>query len=169
MSPLADLQHQEIAMQLSAILQFILGFPRKARVYGGLNVSDRESDWKKNYRVPDVAVIFPDNRAILAEAVCVGGPDFVVEIVSKGDRSRRKLKFYAAIGVRELLIIDRKPWSVELYRPNSGQLELAGTSRLDSSEVVTSEVVPLTFQLISNNDRPRIEVKSGAETWFVET
>ena len=37
----------------------------------------------------------------------VGGPDFLVEVASPGDRSLDKLAFYEGIGVRELLMVDR--------------------------------------------------------------
>ncbi len=54
----------------------------------------------------------------------VGGPDLVIEILSPGDRARDKLEFYARIGTREVLIIDRNPW-----RWNSTACATAGCCR----------------------------------------
>jgi Uma2 family endonuclease len=56
----------------------------------------------------------------------VGGPDFVVEVVSFEDRTREKIGFYASIGARELLIVDRAPWQLEHYRLVSNSLVLIG-------------------------------------------
>ena len=47
-------------------------------------------------------------------------------IVSRDDHSREKISFYEKVGVRELLIIDRDPWQLELFRLASGRLESAG-------------------------------------------
>jgi len=51
----------------------------------------------------------------------VGGPDFAVEILNPGDRTPEKLPFYASVNVRELLVVDRDPWSLELFRLCDGQ------------------------------------------------
>ena len=69
------------------------------------------TSWKKNYRCPDVAVFLPGNPAEDRGTHWLGGPDFAVEVLSPDDRSRKKLDFYAKVGVRELLLVDRKPWS----------------------------------------------------------
>ena len=44
-----------------------------------------------------------------------GGPDAVFEIRSPGDESYEKLPFYAALGVREIVIIPRDLKKPELY------------------------------------------------------
>ena len=94
----------------------------------GINLSDRADDWEHNYRCPDVAVFLPGNLAEKFEAHYRGPADFLVEIVSPHDNTREKIPFYSALGVRELLIIDRYPWSLELYRHNGKELVLAGQS-----------------------------------------
>ncbi len=98
----------------------------------------RPSDWTKNYRCPDVLVFLPGNPAEDRGTHWLGGPDFAVEIMSRGDRSRKKLDFYAKVGVRELLLIDRRPWKLELYRRHDDRLELAALLEPGSPQSITS-------------------------------
>ncbi len=167
MSPLANLEHQGFAFRLASIIQEALTRDSPAVVLAGANVSDREAGWAKNYRVPDVTVTFPGGRAKECGTHYCGGPDFLVEIVSQDDRSREKFDFYARIGVRELLLVDRYPWSLELYRLVAGVLALVGKSDLSNPAALSSEVLPLSFRLVAGEDRPRIEVKhaDGVQSW----
>jgi Uma2 family endonuclease len=155
--PLPNDEHQEILTQFSAILAVLADLPADSEVRAGVNVSDREN-WTKNYRCPDVVVFLPDTSAVNHDTFWLGGPDFAVEVVSPDDRSREKLDFYARVGVRELLLIDREPWSLELYRLHNARLEPAGRSTIEAPEAIRSEVVPLSFRLIPGEDRLRIEL-----------
>ena len=47
------------------------------------------------------------------------------------------------LGVRELLVTDRYPWSLEIFRHNGSELVLAARSTVEKSEVIASAVVPL--------------------------
>jgi Uma2 family endonuclease len=167
MSPLADDLHQRFATRLAAILTLGAGLPEESEVRAGTNISDREVDWKKNYRCPDVAVFLPDTKAVCKGAFWYGGPDFAVEVVSPRDRSRKKLPFYAQVRTRELLIVDRKPWALELYRLHEGRLDLVGRSTVEDPVTLRSEVVPLSFRLVAGEDRPHIELTrhDGREQW----
>lgn len=169
MTPLPNSEHAEIQMALGTVFRLALGFSHPAKVYPGVNVSDRADDWTQNYRCPDVAVVLPDGIARDCGAYHLGGPDFVVEIVSPQDRSREKFAFYAKVGVRELLIVDRDPWGLELHRLHDGELELAGQSRLEQPDVFQSSVLPLTFRLMPGVVRPGIEVRhtDGVQKWVV--
>ena len=116
--PLANNEHQEIAFDLGFAFRSALG--PGGRICAGVNVSNQTDDWTKNYRDPDVVVVLPGTSAENRDTHWLGGPDFAVEVVSKGDRSRDKLAFYAKVNVRELLLVDRFPWSLELYRNQAG-------------------------------------------------
>jgi Uma2 family endonuclease len=168
MNPLPNPEHSHLQARLTWALQSAF-FSGRELVYPGLNVSDREDDWTKNYRCPDVAVVLPGSAARERDAYYLGGPDFVVEIVSPYDRSREKISFYGQVGVRELLLVDRDPWGLELYRLQDGQLALVGQSRLEQPNVLQSTVLPLTFRLIPGDARPRIEVfhNDGVQQWAV--
>jgi Uma2 family endonuclease len=134
-----------------------------------VNVSDREEDWTYNFRVPDVAVFLAGTAARNCGTHWVGGPDFVVEIASPGDDTRDKLPFYGQVGTRELLLIDRDPWGLELYRNREGTMSLVGTSRVEAGDWLPSAVLPFRFRLIADAGRPRIEVAQteGPGSWLV--
>ena len=46
-----------------------------------------------------------------------GAADFLVEIISPGERTHDKIPFYGSIGVVELLIVNRDPWTLKLSPP----------------------------------------------------
>ena len=99
MSPLADNEHQRLALALSSAIHTALGSTEDIQVFPGCNVSSRSQRWKRNYRCPDVAVFLPGNPAEDRNTHWYGGPDFAVEIQSPYDRSREKFGFYAKVGV----------------------------------------------------------------------
>jgi Uma2 family endonuclease len=167
--PCLDDEHHAIQARLVAILDLVMGFDGTGAVRAGVNVSDRADDWTQNYRCPDVVAFLKGTKAQNKGAFWLGGPDFAVEIVSPEDSSRDKLAFYASVGVRELLVIDRAPWQLELYRLQAGRLQPAGTSVATSGDVLRSEVVPLSFRLLSSGARPSIEVThhDGAQRWII--
>ncbi len=169
MAPLANNEHQDLQFELAAALKNAIGADQCVRVQAGANVSDREEAWLHNYRIPDVVVVFPGSAAHDCGTHWCGGPDFCVEIASPGDRSRDKLDFYAGIGVRELMLVDRDPWELELYRLAIGRLELVGRSDVAVADSIASTVVPVSFRLASAAPRPKIEVthRDGAQRWIV--
>ncbi len=166
-SPDPNDQHQDIVGKLYLSFELAIGSVGLGLVRPGINVSDRDEGWTRNYRCPDVAVFLNGTTARNRDSHWQGGPDFAVEVISPRDRSRRKFDFYARVGVRELLMVDRKPWALELYRLGDGVLALVGKSTLDRPEVLTSEVLPLTFRLAAGEPRPRIEVvhADGLQRW----
>ncbi|MFO0805371.1 MAG: Uma2 family endonuclease [Gemmataceae bacterium] len=147
-------EHQEI--QANLLVPLILANIGKVR--GGVNVTDRHPDWKENFRGSDVVVYLPDNPAINYGTHWLGGPDFLVEIVSPGDMAWDKLEFYAEVKTREVLIVDRDPWRLELYRLEDGVLEPAGSSDLSKPDILASRVLPFTFQLVDGGTRPHIRI-----------
>lgn len=171
MSPLADNEHQQFAFRLAMVLQEALGFDSDANVYAGVNVSDHRENWTSNYRVPDVAVVLPGGRAEDCGEFLLGGPDFVSEIVSPGDQTREKIPFYAEAGVRELLVVQRQPWAIELYSLVDQELSLAARGGLDEPAPMKSSTLPLSFRLVSRTGfpRPRLEVAlvGGTKRWYV--
>jgi Uma2 family endonuclease len=169
MSPLADDEHQDVIHSFELAFGMILSLSGKAKVRPGVNVSDREENWSSNFRAPDVVVFLNDTAATCHGAFWKGGPDFAVEVVSKNDRTREKLAFSAKIGMRELLIVDRNPWQLELLRLRDDQLYSTGTSTVEKPEVLTSEVIPFTFKLEKADPRPVIVVghSESEQTWRV--
>ncbi|HZU35294.1 MAG TPA: Uma2 family endonuclease, partial [Gemmataceae bacterium] len=150
MTPIANPEHQRLALRLGAAFEDLLGHNNEIQIFPGVNVSDREEGWERNYRVPDVAVVLPGGRARECSAHLCGGPDLIVEILSPGDRAHEKLPFYAGIGVREALFIDRDPWAIELYRLEGKDLVFQGRSALDQPVALDSTVLPASFRLLGS-------------------
>lgn len=169
MSPLSNDEHQDVAGLLYALFLEVIQFTRKGSARPGANISDRRSDWRKNFRCPDVAVFLNDTTAINRGSHWQGGPDFAVEVISPGERVDQKFEFYAAVNTRELLVVNREPWSLELFRLAEGELNLVDRSTVAAGTWLRSLVVPLTFRLIDGGERPRIEVRhvDGQQTWMV--
>jgi Uma2 family endonuclease len=169
MSPIANVEHQDIVTRLAAVLQEVVGWPRLGSVFAGLNLSDRGDDWEHNYRVPDVAVFLRGTEGENLDTHWRGAADFLVEVTSPGDRTREKLPFYGSLGVKELLIVDRQFWSLELYFLCAGELQSQGRSDPQSGDVLQSSVLPLTFRLVRGDPRPQIEVSHAgtARSWLV--
>ncbi len=165
--PDANVEHQLLVARLVVAFSTVINPPAGGEVFPGLNLSDQIEDWTFNYRCPDVAVFLAGNKAQVFEVHICGPADFLVEIVSPFDKSRDKLEFYAELGVRELLIIDRYPWSLELYRNNGNEFVLAGKSSVTLSEVFASNVLPISFQLLPAEPRPEIRIAEigGARSW----
>lgn len=168
-TPLPNNDHQEIVGDLGSILQEVVRRAKLGQVFPGVNLSDRNRGWEKNFREPDVAVFLNDTKAINHGTHWQGAADFLVEIISPGERTRDKLPFYGGIGVVELLIIDRDPWTLELYRQDAGQLVKIGVSTLAAPDLLESHVVGLTFQLIPGEAKPQILVKqpTGGREWKI--
>jgi Uma2 family endonuclease len=166
MSPLADPEHQDLVGEFDSVFREVVKREGLGRVYPGVNVSDQPVRWRKNYRCPDVAVFLDGNAAEDRGAYWLGGPDLAVEILSPRDRARRKMPFYARVGTRELLLIDRAPWALELYRLEGDAMVRAGTSTLDRPDAIASAVLPLSFRLVAGevaDRRPRIEVRHAID------
>jgi Uma2 family endonuclease len=169
MAPFPNIEHQDLQFGLATAIKSAIGPGTPVRIHTGANVSDREDDWTHNYRIPDVVIVFPGGAARDCGTHWRGGPDFCAEITSPGDRSRDKLDFYAGIGVRELLLIDRDPWALELYRLSGGELRLVGRCDLDTKDNLPSGVLPTSFRLLPAAKRPAVEVtqRDGVQRWLV--
>jgi Uma2 family endonuclease len=165
--PQANNEHQRIVGKLTAAFSSVIDWNRGDQALPGANVSDRDADWVNNYRDPDVAVYLASNPAKDSNTHWVGGPDVLVEIVSPGEDPRLNLDFYAKIKTREVLIVDRDPWAVELYQLKGGKLVLVGKSDLTNSAALASVALPLSFQLQSGTPRPTILITHTAtgQTW----
>ncbi len=165
-SPIADIEHQSIGRLLANAIESALDDSR-AQIFNGTNVSDRD-DWTTNYRIPDVAVFLAGSPAQNRRTFWLGGPDFAAEILSRGDRARKKFDFYAKVGVRSLLLVGRRPWKLELFRREGSEWSLFGASSLAQPTALHCPTLGLNLRLVPGEDRPRIEVCRGDDgpVWF---
>jgi len=168
-SPLPNDEHQDISTAFATCFSIAISYTGLGKVRAGTNISDLQKHWKSNYRCPDVAVFLKGTKSRLANTHYVGGPDFAVEVVSRRDKSREKLDFYAKVDTRELLIVDRFPWALELYRLVDGILALVGKSTLEDPATLASDVLPLSLRLVPAEERPMIEVvhSDGVQSWLI--
>ena len=125
--------------------------------------SDRADDWQQNYRVPDVLVFLKGTTAENRHTHWFGGPDFAIEIISPGDRTLEKLDFYARVNTRELLVIDRDPWQLTLYRLQGDPPKLSPVAVSSFSQLATvqSEVIPISFRIEPTDSCLRLQDRNG--------
>ena len=98
------------------------------RVQSTSNISDRIENWEQNFRNPDLAYFSADTDAEDHDTFWFCGPDFfLLEILSPGDMVREELPIYAKIGTKQVLIVDREPWKLELSQLSRGKLKLVGS------------------------------------------
>jgi Uma2 family endonuclease len=169
MAPLPNNEHQEFVFRFTFILGTAVANAGLGKVFPGVNLAACDEDWESDYRAPDVVAFLNSTAAVNRDTYWTGAADFVVEITSPGDRSYEKIPFYSRLGVRELLIVDRQSWTLELYRHQAGGLAKVGQSRPQVGEVLTSEVVPLRLRLLPGPPRPQIEVThaESSERWMI--
>lgn len=163
-------EHQYYVGDLSFVFSSLVRSRLRGKVLPGTNVSDRVVGWKTNYRCPDIAVVLEGGKAVDHDTFWFGGPDFLVEVVSEDDGTREKIPFYSKIQVRELLIVERDPWRLELLRHDGVELKSVGIATADNGVVLTSEALGITFRMSSRaQERPLIEIRTldGQQSWQV--
>jgi Uma2 family endonuclease len=116
MAPAPSREHQRILDDLIVFLRPLLTKRGRGTLQSGINVFDEASP-KENYRIPDLTFVAAGRESVLAEdGTRGGGPDAVIEVRSPGDESYDKLPFFASLGVREVIVIDRDTKRPEIFR-----------------------------------------------------
>lgn len=156
--PEADVELDDIAGFFYRAFWAAFGETTAHRIQFRVNVSDRVRGWKQNYRVPDTSIFMAGNPARLCGTHYAGGPDFALEVVNPEDRIRDKLDFYAKVGAGEVLIVDRDPWQMELYRRSDDEMRLVGRIKPGDQRMLLSKVVPFAFQLVRSRPRPKVKI-----------
>jgi Uma2 family endonuclease len=169
MSPLANNEHQQLTTLLAAILVEVIDRSGLGQSFAGVNLTDQQDNWERNFRCPDAVTYLKGNPAQNRGSHWFGGPDLAIEIISPYDRSREKLDFYAKIGTRELLVIDRDPWVLEMFKLVEGKLVLDAASSPTQPGAVRSATTELEFRLVEGEGRPNILVVHSRDRrqWIV--
>ena len=116
MTPAPTLEHQRMLDEMIGFLVPHLKKTNRGRLVSGISVFRDAEGWT-NYRIPDLTYVAAGREDILCEdGVRAAGPDAVIEIRSPGDDTYEKLSFYAAIGTREVVIVERDTKRPEIYR-----------------------------------------------------
>lgn len=149
MSPAPSSEHQRIQIELGSFLLILMKRTGRGTILPNVNVFGEEND----YRIPDHSFVAAGRESIIASDGIHGGPDTVIEIVSPGDETYEKFPFFAGLGVREVIGIDRDTKKPEVYR-------LAGSQYLavaaDRDGWVVSEMLRVRFRLVAG---PRVAVE----------
>lgn len=94
---------------------------------------------ENNEFVPDCMVVCDSDK--IKDNGVHGAPDLVVEVLSpstaQNDKLRKK-EIYGRYGVKEYWIVSTGDYSVEVYLPENGKLELKNIYTLDPVHVVKS-------------------------------
>ena len=140
MAPAPNLFHQTISGNLEFILRsYLEQNPLGIVVHAPVDVVfHRESIWQ-----PDIFVVLNANRHILKEQRCEGVPDFIVEILSPGNKEldlHTKRTIYARQGVNEYWIIDPESKEISIHRFDEDLNE--PVTRIKSPVKATSPLFP---------------------------
>jgi Uma2 family endonuclease len=156
MIPAPSLQHQRILDDLIVFLAAHLRVTKRGQLVSGINVF-RSSD---NYRIPDLTFVANGREQIFSvDGVRGGGPDAVIEIRSPEDETYDKLPFYAALGTREVVVVDRDTKRPQIFR-------LAGAQYValqpDADGWLGSETMIVKFRAIEGQP-PRLRVEDARD------
>jgi Uma2 family endonuclease len=159
MTPAPTVEHQRIVDALIIFLAPHLTTAARGTLRSSINVF-RETTQKPDYRIPDLTFVAAGREHLLREdGVRGGGPDAVIEIRSPEDETYDKLPFYAALGVREVIVIDRDGKRPELYR-------LAGSQFValqpDTDGWLRSETMMVRFRVVGGPP-PRLAIEAGTD------
>jgi Uma2 family endonuclease len=116
MTPAPTFEHQRMLDRMIRFLGDHLESTKRGVLVSGINVLEQAEGWN-NYRIPDLTFVAAGREGIFCQdGVRAGGPDAVIEIRSPGDDTYEKLPFYATIGTREVIIVDRDTKQAEIHR-----------------------------------------------------
>jgi len=151
-TPAPTFEHQRILDRLIGFLESLVRTSGRGQLASGVNVFGAES----NYRVPDLTFVAAGREFVIQEdGVRGGGPDAVIEIRSPHDETYDKFPFFASLGIREVIVIDRDSKRPELYR-------LAGSQYValqeDDQGWLRSEAMNVRFGRIAG-EKPRLAVE----------
>lgn len=140
MSPAPTRFHQRISMKLTS--NFLNFFDNhKCQLYAApFDVRFPDENGKiKTVVQPDLCVICDENK--LDDRGCIGAPDLVVEILSKGNTKREmkdKYEIYQEQGVKEYWIVSPETRTIQIFVLENGKY--IGIQPVAEDEMATSVV-----------------------------
>jgi Uma2 family endonuclease len=122
MAPAPSYEHQRILDALIVFLSPLLESGGRGVLRSGVNVFGQRTG-TESYRIPDLTFVARGRESIIAaDGIRGGAPDAVIEIRSPDDETEEKLPFFAALGVAEVIVIDRDTKQPTVYRLVGTQL-----------------------------------------------
>jgi Uma2 family endonuclease len=156
MTPAPSLEHQRILDECIIFLGRHLAVAGRGVLRSGINVFKDVTD----YRIPDLTFVATGREHLFHhDGVRGGGPDAVIEIRSPEDETYDKLPFYAALGTREVIVINRDTKQPEIYR-------LAGSHHValqqDADGWLRSEVMHVRIRAVEGSP-PRLRIEDALD------
>jgi Uma2 family endonuclease len=159
MTPAPTFEHQRMVDEMIVFLMPHLKAQGRGHLVSGINVLQHAQGWN-NYRIPDLTFVATGREHILCEdGVRAAGPDAVIEIRSPGDDTYEKLPFYAAIGTREVVIVDRDTKAVEIRRLIAGGLT---SVELDADGCLLAVTMSVRFRRLPAQP-PRLRIEDALD------
>ena len=160
MTPAPTFEHERMVDAMIAFLVPRLNAKEQGLLVSGINVLRDVEGWA-NYRIPDLTFITKGREHIVCEdGVRAAGPDAVIEIRSPGDDTYEKLPFYAAIGTREVIIINRDTKSPEIHRLSGREFV---TAKPDANGWLLAETMSLRFRKVDAQP-PRLRIEDRIDS-----
>jgi Uma2 family endonuclease len=119
--PLPNREQQDLEGSLIGYLHTRWARPNRAKVHLQINLASPGGWPDKDYRIPDLLLLWPERFSINRNEYFDGAPDAVIEIHSPGDEAYEKLPFYAKLGVPEVWIIHRDTKEPEIHLLRRGR------------------------------------------------
>jgi Uma2 family endonuclease len=142
MAPSPLYEHQRIVQEISEFLGALCKRRRHGVLVPATNVFN-EASQEQDYRIPDFSFVAKGREHILArDGIRGAGPDAVIEVRSPYDETYEKFPFFARLGVREVIVIDRDTKQFEIYRLAGAQYVAV---QADANQSVRSEVLKVRF------------------------
>ena len=156
MAPAPYLEHQRILDQLISFLGGHMRTTGRGTLISGINVFRKSDD----YRIPDLTFVAAGRDHLFQkDGTRGGGPDAVIEIRSPEDETYEKFPFYAALGIAEVVVIDRDTKRTEIYR-------LAGSQYValqqDADGWLRSETMAVRLRAVEGNP-PRLRAEDARD------
>ncbi len=161
MVPPPSFDHQDVVGELYAFLRAEVKRRGPGKVIPGAGVHE-PSDPEHSYRVPDLSYVAGGNAGVIQERGIVGPADAVIEVRSPGDETYEKFPFFAGLGIREVVVIDRDTRRPEAYRL-AGKQYLAVAPAPDGW--VTAEVLGVRLRRLPDRDVLRVEALDNPGRW----
>jgi Uma2 family endonuclease len=116
MAPAPNVEHQRIVRALVEWLGPLLRSTDRGALNLQINVF-HERATQENYRIPDLTFVARGRESVIAsDGIRGGAPDAVIEIRSPDDETYEKLAFFAALGVFEVIVVDRDTKQTSIFR-----------------------------------------------------
>src|SRR5712691_9295237 len=142
MAPAPAYEHQRIVGAIDRFLGPLCERRGRGVLALGINVFN-EAAASEDYRIPDLTFVSAGREHLVApDGIRGGGPDAVIEVRSPDDETYDKLPFFARLGVREVIVIDRDTKRPEVFRLAGPQYVAV---QADADRWLRSEVMEVRF------------------------